>query len=218
MSLFKPNVEKLRGKGDCDGLVRLLMDRTTQVRREAALALGGLRDSRAVGVLARTLAAGEEEQSRADAARVLGLIRDPRVFDSLMPALHDASALVRAAAADALADLGDARATEALVKACGDSDVTVCRAVYSALGRLCDPARVDALLVALRSDAMPVRRWAADLLCVMADDRALRALTKAAEDPDEQLSRLANHALKRLLSRQPEQPVAVSSNLRHCTI
>lgn len=55
MWLFKPNVEKMRVKGDVDGLLKALTHRVSGVRQAAADALGTMGDRRAVEPLSAAL-------------------------------------------------------------------------------------------------------------------------------------------------------------------
>jgi HEAT repeat protein len=104
-------------------------------RRNAAWALGALKDSEAVPALIDALKdtdAGVREQ----VAWALGAIGDRRAVDGLIGALSDAAAGVRKQAAWALGALGDRRAVSALTRCLKDPDAGVRRQAAWALGAI----------------------------------------------------------------------------------
>jgi cyclophilin family peptidyl-prolyl cis-trans isomerase/HEAT repeat protein len=90
-------------------LVRLLQDGEARIRRRAALAVGRVGLSEAVGPLAGLLKDADPEVQQM-AAFALGLIGDARAREPLVAALSDTSLLVRGSAAEALGLIGDAAA------------------------------------------------------------------------------------------------------------
>jgi HEAT repeat protein len=104
-------------------------------RRNAAWALGALKDSEAVPALIDALKdsdAGVREQ----VAWALGAIGDRRAVDALVAALGDAAANVRRQAAWALGAIGDHRAVPGLTKALKDQDTGVRKQAAWALGAI----------------------------------------------------------------------------------
>ena len=104
-------------------------------RRNAAWALGALKDSEAVPALIDALKdtdAGVREQ----VAWALGAIGDRRAVDGLVAALGDSVAAVRKQAAWALGALGDHRAVPGLTKALKDQDAGVRKQAAWALGAI----------------------------------------------------------------------------------
>jgi HEAT repeat protein len=88
---------------------------------ERAMALAALvgQGGRAAPALAEALD-DPDERVRAQAARALAEIADPRTADRLAAATEDASPDVRGRAAVGLARIGDPRAIDALVRTIGD--------------------------------------------------------------------------------------------------
>jgi len=73
MSIFyrKPNVEKMRDKGDLEGLFKALGHKDYEVRGNAAEALGKIGDKRAVEPLIQTLLEDKSAYVRGKAAEAL---------------------------------------------------------------------------------------------------------------------------------------------------
>jgi hypothetical protein len=65
----------------------------------------------------------EDAENRAEAARLLGRLEDPRAVDGLINALEDGASIVRAPAAVALGKIGEARALPALQRLIQDDYV-----------------------------------------------------------------------------------------------
>lgn len=87
MPLFKPNIAALKAKRDISGLVQALKIKDDQVVRDAALALGELRDKRAVpAIVELLLAVGNPLREKIAAAMTLGKIGDETAIDSLTKA------------------------------------------------------------------------------------------------------------------------------------
>jgi HEAT repeat protein len=104
-------------------------------RRNAAWALGALKDSEAVPALIDALKdtdAGVREQ----VAWALGAIGDHRAVDALVAALGDSAGGVRKQSAWALGAIGDRRAVQGLTKALKDADAGVRKQAAWALGAI----------------------------------------------------------------------------------
>jgi cyclophilin family peptidyl-prolyl cis-trans isomerase/HEAT repeat protein len=97
-------------------LVRLLSDGEARVRRRAALAIGRVGLAEGIQPLTALLASDQDAEVRQVAAFALGLIGDSRAREALLPALVDASPLVKGSAAEALALIGDATAAEPIAR------------------------------------------------------------------------------------------------------
>lgn len=119
-------------------LIRALHDRDSQVRRQAALALGEIEDRRAVEPLGLLLQ-DECAAVREAAAQALAELGDARALDVLVQILHkdDSAKIVlchdRQDAAQALANLGTPQALEPLVEALRDPRPAVRSAAARAL-------------------------------------------------------------------------------------
>jgi HEAT repeat protein len=102
-------------------LLAALGDSQAKVRTYAAMALGELKDTRAVGPLVAALK-DSDGAVRSFAAQSLGMLKDARAVEPLITALGDDSADVRKSVAWALAQFDDVRAVESLRAARQDSD------------------------------------------------------------------------------------------------
>jgi HEAT repeat protein len=123
------------GHESAPGLLKTLAGPAWTARRNAAWALGALRESEAVPALLDALKdsdAGVREQ----VAWALGAIGDRRAVDGLVAALGDSAPGVRKQAAWALGALGDRRAVQGLMRALKDADAGVRKESAWALGAI----------------------------------------------------------------------------------
>lgn len=198
----KPDIEKLREKGDLDGLIKALKYKKEstkygdyEVRCNAAKALGNFEDERAIVALIHALK--DVEDVRLQVVIALGKTEKTAV-PLLIDALKDPDADIRRDAAWNLGNLGDERAIPALTEALKDQDDDVRFHVARNLGKFEEPA-VPFLLDALEDPDEYVRRYAAWILGVIGDDRAIPALETALNDPSEYVRKGAEQALKRFV-------------------
>ncbi len=98
---------------EVDDLILDLKYGTSDVRADAAGALGEIGDLRAVDPLILALNDSYSDV-REEAAEALGNIGDPQAVDPLILALNDSDSDVREEAAGALGNIGDPRAVEPL--------------------------------------------------------------------------------------------------------
>ena len=108
---------------------------------------------------ARLSSSGTEE--RRDAVMRLGAMGRPEAARAALPALGDASAVVRAQAARAVVTLGPAEASTRIVPLLRDRDEFVRREAAYALGLTRSPVGVAALVGVLQTDKKPEVRGAA---------------------------------------------------------
>jgi HEAT repeat protein len=135
MGFFKPNIEKMKAKRDVKGIIKALKDKNEDMRFEAALGLGELRDARAVEPLTQALN-DKSSRIRWRAALSLGKIGDRRAVEPLIEVLKDEDDQVRSYAAEALGDIGDAKAVTPLIEALKDEVTFVGLEAASALTEL----------------------------------------------------------------------------------
>jgi len=89
-----PNVEKLKDKGDVDGLIKALhYEKDYNVCICAAGALGKIGDKRAVEPLIAALE-DNDRKVRWNAAAILGNIGDKRAVEPLIAALNDSNTII----------------------------------------------------------------------------------------------------------------------------
>jgi len=123
------------GKPSVEPLIVTLSDKNLIARRNAAMALGEIKDVNAVGPLFATLK-DEDLIVRRNAAIALGQIKDIRAVEPLIAALKDKSSIVRRDAAIALGEMKNVRAVEPLMAALKDEDAIVRMNAASALGEI----------------------------------------------------------------------------------
>jgi HEAT repeat protein len=187
MPLFgPPNVEKLKARGNTKGLIKALdYSKSTNVRIDAAKALGEIGDAQAMELLITALG-DENSDVRAAVANALGGIGGLEAVEPLIITLDDESENVRSATAEALGEIGDARAVEpliaALIAALKDKASGMSQAAARALGEIGTPA-VEPLTAALK-DSNSVVRWAAVRALGEMGAPAVELLTAALKDSD----------------------------------
>lgn len=138
---------------------RLLSDlrsKDSDVRRDAAHQLGGLRARNAVRALVEALS-DKESKVREASAFALGQIADPAATSLLVPLLADKEEKVRASAAFALGMIGERKARQALSYALGDPEAEVRSSVLVAMGLMQDDEGVDEIIEALDDESFDVR-------------------------------------------------------------
>jgi HEAT repeat protein len=195
MRIFRPNVQKMRAKGQLIKLVKTLADpKDASVRREAAEALGKMGADLAVAPLISRLR-DPDERVRREACRALGKIGDRAAVEPLIEALEDKSWTVRKAAALALGELGDIEATEPLVVLLQSVDWMASPAAAQALGQLGDPSAVPALADGLYDYCTAVHVPAAEALGRIGTKEAIAPLIDVLHTADAALRRTAVEAL-----------------------
>ncbi len=152
MGFFEPNIKKQIEKKNVDGLIKSLQyKKNCSVRRDAAKALGSIKDTRAVEPLVAALK-DEDEDVREYAAEALKSIGDTRAVEPLITALQDKSFYVRRDAAKALGSIKDTRAVEPLVAALKDEDEDVREYAAEALKSIGDTRAVVPLVTAAKNE------------------------------------------------------------------
>ena len=150
-------------------LVAALKDKDWNVCQASALALGIVKDRRAVPGLIGALGHWQSEV-RAEAAQSLGSIADPAAAPHLMPLLNDTAVEVRRSATAALAHLEEA---------CSGGQETA-----------------DAFILAMKNGDCVVRVWAAHGAGYCRNSRVILPLMVLLADPDLDVFRSAATALK----------------------
>lgn len=197
-----PDVEKLKEKENIQGLIKALKyEDSSDIRRDAALALGDLGDPQAVEPLIILLKDMDKRWCKWAAAEALGKIGDDRAVEPLIDALKVDR--VRKQTATALGEIGDPRALEPLIAALEDKDFKVRRAAVQALGKIGDPRAVEPLIDVMEEKI--TRPSAVEALGKISDERAIKALISALELPiiypsssDRKTRKKAVQALKKI--------------------
>jgi HEAT repeat protein len=125
-------------------LISALEDERPEVRAEACVSLGELREPSAVTHLIRKLDDGVPVV-RQNAAIALGTLGQPEGFTPLAEALASGPADLRFQAATSLAEIDAPRAYDLLVPALDDKDPQVVAAAALSLGAIGDPRAIPAL-------------------------------------------------------------------------
>jgi len=143
-------------------LIVVLQDqrKDPEVRKNAAEALGKIKDPRAVEPLIEALK-DKDFRVRWNAAEALGEIGDPKAVKPLIAALKDKDSTVRLYAAEALGKIKDPRAVEPLITALKDEYSEVRWHAAWSLGEIQDPRAVEPLIEALKDEDSGVRLSAA---------------------------------------------------------
>lgn len=106
------------------------------VRAQAAVALGKLKDPKAIPYLVTALS-DNSNYVRIDSANALGNIGDPQAIQALTKSLvDDPSPHVRRACAKALGNIGTNEPVEALIRAMDDVDLSVSDTAYQSLCKI----------------------------------------------------------------------------------
>jgi HEAT repeat protein len=186
-----------------DALIDALGSSSWNVRMNSAMALGTIRDVRAVEPLVR----GLEQDVKIQAVVALGEIGDKRAEKPLFDVLQDPNDNVRAFAAEALAKMGHMLPS---IEALDDTSEFVKRTAIKSLARFSDPRVIDHIGKPLRNAPDWMTRYlAAETLGNLGYEndkmgaKADKTLTQALNDPQQQVREAAQDALKKLrLKRQ----------------
>jgi HEAT repeat protein len=136
----------------------------------------------------------ENPRLRAEAALMLGRIKDWTAGAPIVKLLTDREPMVRTAAAEALQHVADDAALAALVRLLEEPEHRDTAAAV--LGRLKDPGALEPLVAMLKSQDPTARRMAAEALEHLADPRSADAWIEAMGDPE--LRVIASRSLKRI--------------------
>jgi HEAT repeat protein len=173
-----------RGVTSTEDLIAVLNDVSAgENRARAGWLLGRLGSDRAVEHLTAALR-DPDARLRAEAARSLGTLGDPRAVPDLVETLRkDTDPDARMSAAHALGLVGDDRVVDPLLEKLADRDENprVRGAVAEALAGPQVRRAVPHLIAALGDASVEVRFWAAFALGELGDPKALGALERLAQ-------------------------------------
>ena len=178
-------------------LLDLLQDPESEVRQEAAIALGMMNEPAAIPVLKETFAAAPDLGVSLRVAKALGALATPEAGEALISRLDDRDELLRIAILTGLQEI-DPLPLPTQVQACAaDREPTVriqlATILWRARGR---PEATELALALLGDEDENVRFAAANSLKLLADPAASFALQKtASEDRSDRVRREANSAL-----------------------
>jgi HEAT repeat protein len=176
MGFFKPNVEKMKAKGDVEGLIKALGHKGEDVRTDAAKALGDIEDVKAVEALIQAL------KDTADSVRYEAATALERLGWKPGDDTEKAHYLIAKREWDDLVGLGGP-AVESLIQALKNEDPDVRTEAADALRKIGEPA-VEPLIKALKDENRDVREVAAECLGEIGDARAVEPLIQSLHPKD----------------------------------
>lgn len=185
------------GESPASALVKALGSPDAAARRDAARALGELRDARAASALVGALH-DADKNVRFHAAYALGEIKDASAADGLLGALRDPEWCVRDQAAWALRELRDTKLVGPLAAMLKEKDADVAHIVWL-LQQIGGEGAFAAFVASLKSGNATVRRAAAEALVKIGGERIERPLTELmAREKDPGVRAVAEKAVAKL--------------------
>lgn len=171
-----PDVEKLKAKGDVEGLIKALnYEKDVSVRRAAAEALGQIGDSQSMITLVASVGHKYSDVQQA-AMQVLIKSGNIAVEPLVMGLKYSDNKAFKAVIVQVLAQIGDEQAVETLVAALKDYDTK--KAALDALVKLGN-AVIGPLDAALKGESDPwMWRTAAEILGKTGDARVVEPLAR----------------------------------------
>lgn len=235
-SLFKPNIKKLREKGDVDGLMKALTHKDWRVASRATTALEEIADESEAARDAETIRkiyhkARFRRDLRERAMRAMGIIKDKGAVELLIEIIHRpkdrpfarfARSERRLEAVVALGRIKDRRAVEPLIELFGTIDYEdyedrpeeLHDEAIKALVKMKKEALAP-LVEALRHQDKNVRKCAAEALAEIRDERAVEPLIRSLRDRNPEVLCAAAEAVKALGKIKDERAVqALMERLR----
>lgn len=195
-SVDKEALEALVSIGEpaVHSLILALKDENADVRKNAAEALGKIKDTRAIDPLIATLG-DEETDVRKNAVEALGNIGDSRAIEPLIASLDDKKSTVKSSAEEALKKIFENMKAnnnlEQLLPLLKYKETSVRRIVISAIKGSKDGHTVEHLILAMKDDDTYIRDSASEalkeigkpavepLIKVLRDDENMQAQIRA---------------------------------------
>ncbi len=166
-----------KGQLAIEALIEALQDNNPMVRKNAAWALGEIRDTLAVEPLISKLP-DKAHEVREYAAGALGKIKDNRAVEPLSNTLKDKNLDVRLTVIASLGEIKDTSAVLPLIESLQDTITNVRRYAAEALGIIQDNRAVKSLIVALEDKYISVGAMAAWALGEIKDTCATQPLIR----------------------------------------
>lgn len=212
-----PDVEKLKANGDISGLIHALEYAPdgskchSDLRREAARALGETGDARAIRPLVNTIMNDFEKEVRFAAAKALCEIKDEQVITTLIGMIKDVQGydnnVVRSIIESGLEKFGY-QAVEPLITTIKTSSIEdVRKDSIIILGGINDTRAVEPIIAALSDGNNDIRRTSASALGKLMDLRAVEPLIASLGDNNEYVRSESAKALGRLMDPCAVEPL-----------
>jgi HEAT repeat protein len=201
------------GRPAVPALMAALKAKDAEVRADAAQALGGIQDARAVAPLVSALR-DEDMNVRERAAETLGKINDAGTVKLVTAALRDSGTdySVRRNIVEALRKIDNSLAIEPLIVAMKDSDWRVRLAATQELARREDSRVIVSMIAALADEQVEVRSEAAKSLGKTGNPRAVEPLIAALNDKAAYVRYEAMLALGKIKDTRAVEPLIASLN------
>lgn len=133
-------------------ITNLLFDSNEEIRKEAAVTLGLIADSRAVRALAQALCNDTSEEVKNCASEALAKIGFPAV-NTLLMVIKDQNPVVRELGAKALGEIGDRQALQPLTRLLSDIDLEVQKEANIAIEKICKTHNLNPQQFTLQSQS-----------------------------------------------------------------
>ncbi|MBN1916735.1 MAG: HEAT repeat domain-containing protein [Verrucomicrobia bacterium] len=199
---------RLEVKAASDVLMWALNDREAAVRREAAIALGVLKERRAVEPLGVLWRKEPDAENRVAVIQALGVIADRRAGAILAEALiMDPDERIRSKAAEVISAMEDGRAWKQLIQALSDKSPGVRIQAAHALGALEDKRAVDELIACLQDEHPEVRGAAAGALGRIDSSKSVGPLIELLQDSHDGVRGTTATALGQLKAKKAVKPL-----------
>ena len=195
MFSFSPKPEKLKEKGDAQGLIKLLDSKKLEGRREVVVILRDWGKAECLPGLLKALQ-DENQGIRVYAVQGLAKLKDPATDAALHSASQDPAWEVRKEALSALVKAG--RRVDAILTAIRFDSAELRELAAVRLGDTSGAEAVQALIEALEDEEELVRLRAVNALAKIKAPESLEAIQEATLDKDPQVSKAATAALEAL--------------------
>jgi HEAT repeat protein len=179
-------------------LINALREESIEVSRAAILALGDIKNEKAICALKDLFEDQEKKELHALTVKTLGRIGGDSVVPILLRALESTNNQVRCNAVLTLGDLRTKEAVLPLIKILKDKDECLRAVAASSLGLIGDIQVVKPLIEALSDETEMVRTVAASSLGFLGNHEAISPLEKALGDTSEKVRKQASAALSRI--------------------
>jgi hypothetical protein len=194
------------GEPAVEPLIKVLSSKDPEIRENAAITLGKIKDERAIDPLIKLLT-DEEWEVESAATSALVEIGEP-VVEPLIFILQDKNedVFLRMKVIAVLAGIKDERAIQPMIRVLKEEPELQADLGYH-LGLMGEPA-VEPLIQLLDDDDPEVRVRAAEALGRLGDDRAIGALTDALSDKDETVRVFAKTGLESIEAQKKNTLIA----------
>ncbi|MBA3869982.1 MAG: HEAT repeat domain-containing protein [Anaerolineae bacterium] len=168
----------------------MLHDDDSTVRATAAVAIGNIKDDRAIPILFEAI---DKKRAASQAIAALGEIRSPKSMEKLLDLLKSKDDSLIYESIIALGKIGDGRAVEPLIELLdeylsGDTKYStdIPRVLFEALRKLGDKRAINVLLFGLQAKEPRIRQFAAMSLSEIKDDSTVEPLINVLVNDEDQ--------------------------------